>query len=260
VSFGSEIGVNAITKVGKLVAAYNYSPAVIPVLIKAAWTRRLPNTRQVNRALWGWHDWSDDGNEWSNKGIVGWKSSLVEKVLKPFVADADAVLEIGPGAGRWTEHIVKLARRTVLVDVTPECIQMCRARFGASGDVQFLINDGRSLTGVASGSINRIWSFDVFVHILAADVEAYVAEFQRVLAPGGEAMIHHAKRGTTAASSWRSDLTADEMRRIVESHGLEIVRQFESWGGEHERLWPERGREDNLDVISHIRKPAQAAS
>ncbi len=247
---------NAITKVGKLVAAYHYSPAVIPVLFKAAVNRRLPNTREANRALWGWHDWSKDGDEWSNESVPGWKESFIENVLEPFVQPEDTVLEIGPGSGRWSEHLIARAARVKLVDVTPECIELCREKFGTSGNVEYFVNDGRSLADIPSGSIDKIWSFDVFVHILTDDVDAYVAEFARVLVPSGEALIHHAKSGTTSSETWRSDLTADEMRHIVTKNGLELVRQFESWGPDYQRLWPGRAAEDNPDTVSVMRKPA----
>jgi ubiquinone/menaquinone biosynthesis C-methylase UbiE len=247
---------NPLTKVGRLVAAYGYSPAVVPVLLRAAWHRRLPNTRESNRALWGWHDWSEDGDEWSNMAVPGWKEGVVANLLSPFISETDTVLEIGPGSGRWTQYIVDRAARTILVDITPECIEMCRQRFGDKGNVEFHVNDGKSLRDVKSGVVDKIWSFDVFVHIQPVDVDAYVAEFRRVLKPGGQALIHHAKNGSTASSSWRSEMTASEMKRIVENHGLQLVDQFESWGGGSDRLWPRREPEDNPDVISRIAKPA----
>jgi ubiquinone/menaquinone biosynthesis C-methylase UbiE len=247
---------NLVTKVGKLIASYNYSPAVIPVLFKAAVNRRLPNTREANRAMWGWHDWSKGGDEWSNESFPDWKKSFIDNVMRPFIGDQDTVLEIGPGSGRWSEHLVARSGRTILVDVTPECIDLCRKRFGTGGKVEYYVNDGRSLADIPSGSIDKIWSFDVFVHILAIDIDAYIGEAARVLVPGGQALIHHVKKGTKDSVGWRSDLTAAEMSRIVDKHGLVMVRQFESWGDDYRRLWPGRAPEDNPDTVSVLLKPA----
>ena len=61
-------------------------------------------------------------------------------------------------------------------------------------------------------SIDRIWSFDVFVHIQAIDIEAYVAQFARILRPGGTALIHHSKSGTFARG-WRSDMIPSRAER-----------------------------------------------
>src|SRR4051794_25253968 len=121
----TDMGANS-NRVGflfRLLSEYRYSPAAIPVLWTRLRTGQLPNTRQVNRAYWGTWNWSDQGEEWSNSGIPGWKESIVDQVLVPFVGDGHRVLEIGPGAGRWTEHLVGRASQLTLVDVTPECIE-----------------------------------------------------------------------------------------------------------------------------------------
>jgi hypothetical protein len=52
----------------------------------------------VNRDVWSSWDWTAGGEEWSSS--PEWKASLIEEVLVPATADAHAVLEIGPGAGR----------------------------------------------------------------------------------------------------------------------------------------------------------------
>ena len=51
------------------------------------------------------------------------------------------------------------------------------------------------LLGILDACVDRVWSFDVFVHTLAEDIEPYVAEITRVLKPGGRAIIHHARDG-----------------------------------------------------------------
>lgn len=237
----------------RLLAEYRYSPAVLPVLWKRLRTGTLPNTREVNRAMWESWNWSSGGNEWSNSEIAGWKDSIVEKLLVPFIERDLAVLEIGPGAGRWTEHIVERVSKLTLVDVTPKCIEICRQRFGARDNIDYHVNDGNDLGFVDSSSIERIWSFDVFVHILAVDIERYVAEFSRILKPGGMALIHHAKGGYDSGP-WRSDMTAMLMQEFAKQHGLEVVDQFESWGDGNERFWPTVPPEANPDIVSVLLK------
>ncbi|MBI3216044.1 MAG: class I SAM-dependent methyltransferase [Mycobacterium sp.] len=242
--------------VRRLLSEYHYSPAVLPVLWNRIRTGTLPNTRQANRALWGSYNWSAEGEEWSNKEIPGWKESIVEKLLLPFIAEGLVVLEIGPGAGRWTEHIVEHAAKLTLVDVTPECIAMCRQRFADKKNIEFHVNEGNDLSFVESSTIDRVWSFDVFVHILAVDVEPYVSEISRVLVPGGQALIHHSKNGASSGP-WRSDMTDGLMREFAQRNGLEVVDQFESWGDGIQRLWPELPPEQNHDVITLLRKPSE---
>ena len=238
-------------------ASYRYSPAVLPVLLSRIRTGKLPNTRQANRSVWGSYDWSTEGDEWSNNSVPGWKDSLVNNLLIPFIGEGNTVLEVGPGAGRWSEHIIPRSGKTILVDLTPECIDLCQERFGKNPAVEFYVNDGRTLPFIESGSIERVWSVDVFVHIQAHDVENYVAEFARIMAPGAQALIHHAKNGIRR-KNWRSDMTASLMAQYVRQNGLEMTGQVQSWGDGTQRIWPTLPPENSPDIISLFRKPTAA--
>ena len=88
-----------------------------------------PNTIENNLEEWSNWDWSKHGEEWSN--TPEWKNNLIEHVLKPNVPINSNILEIGPGAGRWTEHLVERAARLILIDLVPKCIEICKERFKA---------------------------------------------------------------------------------------------------------------------------------
>lgn len=202
-----------------------------------------PNTIKENRNLWTLYDWSKKGEEWTIS--APWKKSLVSDVLEPHIPIGSRVLEIGPGAGRWTEALAPRAKHLTLVDLTPECIRLCKEQFGLDPKFEFFVNDGSDLSFIPDASIDRIWSFDVFVHIQSADIEKYVSQFPRVLVSGGVAVIHHAANGTNI-HGWRSDMTATKMREFCEHYGLELVEQLSSCGG--------HGFEFG-DVISILRRP-----
>jgi len=92
-------------------------------------THYLPqrnNSIANNLATWLAYDWSNQGEEWSNTNE--WKNSLVEHVLQQHIPIGSRVLEIGPGAGRWTEHLIQRVSRLIVVDLTPTCIVICRER------------------------------------------------------------------------------------------------------------------------------------
>jgi len=186
----------------------------------------LPNTVSMNRWVWTNMDWSKGGEEWS--GSADWKESLIKHVLEAHIPIGSRVLEIGPGAGRWTESLLRRAAHLIAVDVTPKCIEICREKFNGFPNAEFHVNDGRDLSFIPMGSVDRIWSFDVFVHINTVDVENYVRQFSQILAPGGLGIIHHAKNGIYKPA-WRSDMTAEKMREFCARHGLVIVTQFDSW-------------------------------
>jgi len=217
--------------------------------------RYLPqrnNSIANNLATWLTYDWSNRGEEWSN--TPEWKNSLVEHVLKPHIPLGSRVLEIGPGAGRWTEHLIQRASHLIVVDLTPSCIKICKERFKEFQNIEYYVNDGSSLDFIADTSIDRVWSWDVFVHISSEDVREYVRHLARVIRPKGQALIHHAKQGRSRAG-WRSDMTDAKMQEYCREFGLEVLKQFESWDEGRYSIWPGLVGEDSPDTITLFQKP-----
>jgi ubiquinone/menaquinone biosynthesis C-methylase UbiE len=214
--------------------------------------RGFPNTIDANLEIWSSHDWSKDGEEWSNTSE--WKASVVEHVLEPNVPIGSRVLEIGPGAGRWTEYLLHRAKHVIVVDLTPMCIEMCKKRFKDFENIDYFINDGRDLSFIPANSIDRIWSWDVFVHIQSTDVENYVRQFAAILVPGGRGVIHHSKNGVSQIG-WRSDMTAQKMVDFCKRHGLDVLQQFDSWDNGRVRIWPEIPEDAGPDIVTIFAKP-----
>ena len=152
----------------------------------------------------------------------------MEHILSPQIPKGSRVLEIGPGAGRWTEFLVPRASRLVVVDLTPACLAICRERFKQAAHIEYVVNDGSDLSVIPADTIDRIWSWDVFVHIQSQEVERYVRHFARILSPGGRGVIHHSNGARGAG--WRSVVTAEEMAGLCQAHGLAVLRQFNTWG------------------------------
>lgn len=63
------------------------------------------NSPLDNRRQWSDYNWSRRGEEWN--ASPEWKQALIENVLARWIPLGAAVLEIGPGAGRWS----RLSRR-----------------------------------------------------------------------------------------------------------------------------------------------------
>jgi SAM-dependent methyltransferase len=206
---------------------------------------------EIQVLIWDSWEWDTDrGEKWTESGA--WKDSLIREVLRPRIPRGSDVLEVGPGAGRWTETLVELAGSLTLVDISSRCIEICQDRFGRVGHVSFHVTSGSDLSFIANESIDVVWSFDVFVHLAVTDIEGYVAEFARVLRPGGHAVLHHAAGGGLQGG-WRSAMTAEEFADIAKLAGLIVVEQFEAWGPSREFVVS-----IHQDVISVIRKPLEA--
>lgn len=224
----------------------------------------MDNTVENNRRLWGEeYHWKRDGEEWTEQAEAcgqpyeRWKESVVETFLKPHIQPMTKVVEIGAGHGRWTAEILALGGWTTVVDLNKSCIDYCRSRFADRENIAFLQTDGSSLMGIADGSIEFIWSYDVFVHLDASSIRGYFHEFRRVLAPGGRAVVHHAGRRhgmlrlaflrkirpggcriyrwlsmrcSLMHDGWRSNVSRELVRELAQQSGLGVVSQLQRWG------------------------------
>ena len=209
------------------------------------------HSRFFQQLAWSKYDWSTQGEEWTFS--EAWKQAVIERAIAPYVRPDSHVLEIGPGAGRWTAVLLDRAAHVTAVDVTAECVEQCRARFAGNEKLSVILNNGASLRKIGAQSVDVIWSFDVFVHLSAAAIEQYVGQFPRILKPGGLAVIHHARAGAYAPG-WRSNVTIEDVRRSARSAGLQVVEEIESLEGNH-RLYAYAA--DCPDVISVLRvRPA----
>ena len=185
------------------------------------------------------YNWKCCGEEW-NYG-EDWKVGLAERLLQ-YIEPDSIVLEIGPGAGRWTVYLQRAAGCLILVDLSDKCINMCKARFNGYTNIIYTVNDGRSLPGVADSSVSFVWSYDVFVHVIEPDVDLYVKEIRRVLKPGAVGIIHHPNtdeafrkkfgemRPKGSYQGLRAEMTTGVFSRILAHHGLAVVEHFSKWG------------------------------
>ena len=164
-------------------------------------SRRSVPTIQQNYERWQQHKWAQSGDEWSPGRCAEGTSVLWSRTILPrierFLPTA-AILEIGPGFGRWTEFLRQHAARLILVDLSDRCIESCRRRFDGDTRIRYLVNDGASLEGIPDASVDFIFSFDSLVHAEADTIGAYLREAGRKLKPGGAGFIHHSNLGAFA--------------------------------------------------------------
>jgi ubiquinone/menaquinone biosynthesis C-methylase UbiE len=207
----------------------------------------VTNSIEENRALWDRFDWTARGEEWTRraaslKGLEpdAWKATIAELIQRE-VPPRSVVLEVGPGAGRWTEMLRSRASHLVLVDISATCLDLCRDRFGVGADIEYHLHDGQSPLDVRAETVDVIWSYDVFVHINPNDVDAYLAEFARILKPGGRGVVHHS--GGYDSLHFRAPMSREWFAALVRRNGLDVESQ-------DAELAHEPG-----DIVTFIRKP-----
>lgn len=192
-----------------------------------------------NHRKWSEHNWEHGGHRWSPGGTATGTAMMWARTVRPRLMDAlptGVVLEIAPGHGRWTTWLLAESARLIGVDITPQCVDICRERFSA-GTAEFFVNDGASLPMVASHAIDFAFSLDSLVHVEAPQIRSYLHELARTLRPGGRAFLHHSNlaayvdaRGHVGAyvgeRHWRApSMSARVFREACREAGLRCETQ-----------------------------------
>lgn len=168
------------------------------------------------------------------------------------------VLEIGAGACRNTEKLVPLSNHVLVTDIDPTAVLSCRDRFEQSSEsskLSYEVVDGMHVPA-ANKSIDLVYQFDSGVHFHPQVIRGYLAEFQRVLVPGGTGFFHHSNLAAseypvndgldvTKNMAWRSNMSRALFETFAREAGLEMLcHPVVSWAGQKD-----------IDAFARFQKP-----
>ena len=178
------------------------------------------------------------------------------------LAEGRSVLDVGCNDGYGTVLLAARARSAAGVDVSSTAIEAARAR-EPGGAIDFHVTDGQHLD-FPDGSFELVTAFQVIEHV--ADVSGFLAEVDRVMAPGATLVLttpNAAIRLDPGMAPWNPfhvhEYTADELRRIlagrfdrVEVEGLfapEPIAAVEIERSARSRMRARRGRPRIVDAM-----------
>lgn len=95
------------------------------------------------------------------------------------------VADLGCGPGHVTAHLRRLGLRAYGVDASPAMIGLARE---ANPGVRFEVGSMAALD-IADGALGGVLARSSIIHVPPRDLPAVVAEFARVLAPGGQLLV-----------------------------------------------------------------------
>lgn len=99
-------------------------------------------------------------------------------------------LDFGCGAGRLSQALAEHADAVVGVDVSAPMLDTARSLDRSDGRCEFVLNDAPDLRRFPDDSFDLVYTALVLQHLPRPVIEGYLAEFARVLAPGGTAVLH----------------------------------------------------------------------
>ncbi|MGY1849235.1 class I SAM-dependent methyltransferase [Blastococcus sp. SYSU DS1021] len=102
----------------------------------------------------------------------------------------DRVLDFGCGAGRLSQALAEHAREVVGLDVSVPMLETARRLDRSGGRVRFVLGEDPDLRAFPDESFDLVYTERVLQHLPRPVLETYLAEFARVLRPGGVAVVH----------------------------------------------------------------------
>jgi ubiquinone/menaquinone biosynthesis C-methylase UbiE len=158
------------------------------------------------------------------------------------------VLDFGCGAGRLSQALAEHADEVVGVDISEPMLETAARLDRTGGKCRFVHNAVPNLSAFPDGGFDLVYSELVLQHLPLDAIEGYLAEFLRVLGPGGVAVLQCTTRPlwTLKGMLWRfapfrvvawgqrvvlrypapmrmTALAPDRLRRVVAEHGGEVV-------------------------------------
>lgn len=232
---------------------------------------------EYNRFFWDWYSerWEDPewratfwaglpddhrrpevlGDEWSGAADV---KEVFEEFIAPLLSPQAQVAEIGPGGGRLARWTAPRVGELVLLDISPQMLARCKEVLRDRENVRYVLLEGLLFPEELSDRFDLVYGFDVYVHFDLHSLWRHLRGIERLLRPGGHALIHTAN--LTAPLGWERfasqerysveghfPLTPETVRTLVSHTGLRIVRESQP-------------REDNFylnrDYIAVLELPA----
>jgi SAM-dependent methyltransferase len=127
------------------------------------------------------------------------------------VRDSGPVADIGCGTGRVTAHLAGLGVRASGIDLSPGMVAAARRDHP---DLRF--TEGSMLAlDLADGTLGGVLAWYSTIHVPPERLPDAVAEFHRVLAPGGHLLL--------------AFQTGDDVLRLTDAGGHEVDLDFHRW-------------------------------
>ena len=139
-------------------------------------------------------------------------------------------LDFGCGVGRLTQALAEHFDEVVGVDIAPSMVAQARW-YNRHGDrCRYVVNGADDLAIFPDGHFDFLYTFVVLQHMHPRYIRRYIAEFLRVLAPGGVACFQvpgewrEIANEPLPASSWRARLTLADPPGSLPAGSEAVVR------------------------------------
>ena len=165
------------------------------------------------------------------------------------VPQGGSVLDLGCGSGEpIARYLIEQGRQVVGVDVSPDLIDLCRARFPGQ---EWITADMRGLN--LGRRFDGLIAWHSLIHLPPEAQPATLAVFARHLRPGGALLFTSGSEHGETIGEWRGEplyhgsLSPDAYRKGLDEAGLDVCRHVmndQNCGGA--TVWLARRRDGKM--------------
>jgi SAM-dependent methyltransferase len=168
------------------------------------------------------------GDRWGDPETFEPLLDVRKRFIEPYFRESQTVIEIGAGGGRWTQYLARAAR-LIVVEYNPESFSYLLRRF-PHAKLTMVQTTGAEMHAIADATADFVFTFDVFVHLEPEVIGAYLLEIERVLRPGGVAVVHYGdvRKDIALHTPSFSRMTRQQMEALISATHLRVVDHDES--------------------------------
>jgi SAM-dependent methyltransferase len=160
-----------------------------PLDLQLSSVRAAPNVWDRQFVKWI-RDAEATGRDPNDIGDERWREDLLDTALEehylPAVGRDSVVLELGPGSGRLSRHLIGRCRELILVDTSQIVCDWLSHYLDGKGRFRIFRIDGPRFMMVHDEEIDAVLAHGVVEHLDLDELYWFLAEFDRVLRPGGK--------------------------------------------------------------------------
>ena len=130
-----------------------------------------------------------DVAEFYATGVAEVEETLARAGRLGMTVGGGRALDFGCGAGRLTRPLASRFGAAVGVDITPAMLDLARRDNPVAQQCEFVLNTRPDLALLRDGEFDLVYSSVVLQHLPPVLIRAYLAEFARVLRPGGSLIV-----------------------------------------------------------------------
>ena len=182
--------------------------------------------------------WARHGGELTDPNDIGdadWATDLLGDGLEHHylrLLSPDAlIVELGPGSGRLSRHLIGRCKELVAVDSSPYVCKWMRKYLDGKGSFQVHQIDGPRLPMLRDATIDAVVAHGVFEHLDLDESYWFLVEFARVLRRGGACSFNFDTVATPDGIAALRKYGGPGQRSVFRLHHPESIRSIAQAAG-----------------------------